>query len=105
VKIFLVTRGDLAPGVRAAQLCHALRQLAAEHPELDARWFAESNTLVLLEVSDEPALAALAVRARDDDIPVAAFHEPDLGGSLTAVALGPAARRLVRRLPLAYSRQ
>ena len=28
-------------------------------------------------------------------------HEPDLGGALTAAALEPAARRLVRGLPLA----
>jgi hypothetical protein len=29
---------------------------------------------------------------------VARFHEPDLGGSLTAAALEPAGRRLVSRL-------
>ena len=104
MKLYLVTRRDLAPGVRAAQLCHALRQLAAEHPDLDACWFAQSNTLVLLEVADEPALEALAVRARAAAVPISAFHEPDLDGALTAVALGPSARRLVRRLPLAYAR-
>jgi hypothetical protein len=32
-----------------------------------------------------------------------AFYEPDLGGMLTAVALEPAARRLVAHLPLALS--
>jgi hypothetical protein len=30
-----------------------------------------------------------------------AFHEPDLAGALTAVALEPAAKRLVRSLPTA----
>jgi hypothetical protein len=34
---------------------------------------------------------------------VAAFHEPDLDDALTALALEPAASRLVSRLPLALA--
>ena len=30
------------------------------------------------------------------------FQEPDLGGSTTAIALGPEARCLVKKLPLAF---
>lgn len=32
---------------------------------------------------------------------VAAFHEPDLGGQLTAIAAGGEAKRYLRHLPLA----
>lgn len=103
MKLYLVVRRDLSPGRRAAQLCHAMRQFADDHPAAERVWFEASNTLVLLEVDDEPALAVLASAATKDGIAVSRFHEPDLGGALTAIALGPSARSLVRRLPLALS--
>jgi peptidyl-tRNA hydrolase len=105
VKLYLVVRRDLTPGARAAQLCHAMRQFADEHPRVERAWFEASNTLVLLEVDDEPALAALASDASSRGVDVARFHEPDLGHALTAIALGPTARSLVRRLPLALRPQ
>ncbi len=103
MKLYLVARRDLSPGKRAAQLCHAMRQFAADHPEAERAWFEASNTLVLLEVADEPALAQLAARAARDGLVVSRFREPDLGDALTAIALGPSARTLVRHLPLALS--
>jgi peptidyl-tRNA hydrolase len=103
MKLYLVVRKDLAgPGAMAAQLCHALRQFSAEHPDVDSLWFERSNTLVLLEVSDEATLVDLARQARDRGVPAAMFREPDLGDVPTALALGPDARHLVRRLPLAF---
>ncbi len=97
-KLYLVTRADLPPGLRAAQLCHAMREFAEAHPEVERAWYRDSNNLVLLEVADEPALVELARAAGEL---VAVNREPDLGGAVTSVALMPAARGLVRELPLA----
>ena len=97
-KLFVVGRQDLPPGLRVAQMFHAARQFAEDHPEVEGTWFRESNTIVLLEVPDEAALRELASRA--EGVPTSEFsEEPDLG--LTALALGPDARRLVSSLPLA----
>jgi hypothetical protein len=56
---------------------------------------------VLLAVADEPALAELYVDAKARGLRAIRFHEPDLGDALTAIALEPAARKLLTRLPLA----
>jgi hypothetical protein len=53
---------------------------------------------------DELALGWLYSDAATAGLRAASFHEPDLGGALTAVALEPAARYLVRRLPTAMPR-
>lgn len=79
---------------------HAARSFQDQHPDLESRWFRESNTIVLLEVPDEAALQELASRASASEIESSEFsEEPDLG--LTALALGPSAHRLVSSLPLA----
>jgi len=102
-KLVLVTRSDLRPGQQAVQAAHAMRQFAADHPELDGSWFEQSNTLALLSVLDETALKRLANKADDLDLKLSLFREPDLGNSLTAIALepGPRSQRLCRNLPLA----
>ena len=64
-------------------------------------WHSESNTLVLLAVPDELALSWLWADATLAGLRVVAFHEPDLDGALTALALEPAGWRLVAHLPLA----
>jgi siroheme synthase (precorrin-2 oxidase/ferrochelatase) len=103
MKLYLIVRRDLAPGARAAQLCHALRQWSAEHEALDRDWYERSNTLVLLETVDEEALLRLAGEAKRWRIPVSVFREPDFGDAATAIALAPSGRRLVRDLPLALA--
>lgn len=97
-KLFLVTRSDLAPGLRAAQLCHAMREFAELHPEIEKAWYRSSNNLVLLEVEDEAALMQLAARG---GAYVALNKEPDLDDAVTAVALMTTEKKLVRELPLA----
>ena len=101
VKLYLVTRADLSPGQQAVQAAHALREFAAEHPEEDARWYATSNTLAFLATANEESLLTLIERAGRLGVPFAAFHEPDRGNELTAVAFGPSARKLLARVPLA----
>lgn len=101
-KLFLVTRSDLEVGVRASQLCHAIREFREVHPEVDRQWYVSSNTIVLLETRDLGSLSALAERAAAEGIPVVRFEEPDLGNVLTALAIAPSGRKLVRSLPLAF---
>ncbi len=56
---------------------------------------------MLLAALDELALTRLHADAAG--FRAVAVHEPDLDGALTAVALEPAARRLVAHLPLALA--
>ncbi len=100
-KLYVVVRGDLVPGSQAVQAMHAARQFAHEHAEREARWFAESNHVALLSVAGEGDLRDLGMEALRSGIPFSRFTEPDLGGSTTALALPPEARRLCARLGLA----
>lgn len=102
-KLYVVTRADLAPGARAAQLTHGAIQFWVDHPELARRWFEESNVIVLLEVPDELALEGLSVAAAAAGVASSRFIEPDLRDSLTAVAVHPTGAQMLARLPLAFS--
>jgi hypothetical protein len=82
---------------------HAAIDFCFTHPEAAAQWHAHSNTLVVLAARDELALHWLAVDAESAGLRVARFHEPDLGGALTAVAFEPSAGRLLSHLRLALS--
>lgn len=101
MKLYLVVRADLSVGQQAIQAAHAMRQFGYEHPEADRQWFEESNTLALLAAPDMAAVGVLRDKALSRGIPVAAFHEPDRGNELTAIAIGPEGRKLTQKLPLA----
>jgi hypothetical protein len=101
VKLYLVVREDLSPGQQAVQAAHALREFVSQHPEEDARWYAESNTLAFLATQNEQSLLALVEKAGRLGVPFAPFHEPDRDDEMTAVAFGPSARKLVAGLRLA----
>lgn len=100
-KLYLVTRADLDPAQRAVQVAHAFRAFIAEHPTVELRWYQESNHLAFLEVPDERRLQQLAEQAEAKGLPISGFWEPDRQNELTAIALGPVAKRLCRGLPLA----
>lgn len=104
-KLYLVTRRDLPAGDQAVQAVHAARQFQHEHPELERSWFSTSNHLAFLSVPDESALVRIVQKARDRGIAVAIFREPDLGDSITAIALEPGdrGRRLCSGVKLALS--
>lgn len=104
-KLYLITRADLCPGQRAVQSNHAFREFIQHHPEIDRAWYENSNTLALLEIPNEKALAGLLERARGKGVPAAAFHEPDRGNEMTAIALGPTGKSLCRQLPKAFSQE
>lgn len=88
-KLYLVTRKDIAPGYQAVQSCHALRQFTEEHPEIDKEWFKSSNYLCLLSVKNEEELYFLICQAKDKDIKLSVFREPDIENQITAIALAP----------------
>lgn len=103
-KLHIVVRADLpASGDVAVQAIHAARAYQAEHSALEAAWFASSNTIALLTVPNEAALRRLLMNAMWAKVTVAHFTEPDLGDSLTAIAIEPGARgaKLCRGLPCA----
>lgn len=85
------------------QSMHALRQFTAEHPEIDQLWFNNSNYLGLLSVSSELELQELMERARNQQINVSCFREPDIGDQITAIAIepGPKSKKLCANLKLA----
>lgn len=101
-KLYVVVRNDLEPGAQAAQLTHAAIQfMCSEHCSIEARvWYAESKNLVLLQVPDELALLELQRRVGHRSA-AALYREPDLGDSVTAIAFGNEAGKLLGSLPLA----
>lgn len=102
-KLYLITRRDISPGYQAVQSCHALRQFTEEHPDVDKEWFTRSNYLCLLSVGDESELYSLICRAKDNDIRVSIFREPDVDNQITAIALEPGnkSKELTAKLKLA----
>ncbi|GAC1527481.1 MAG: hypothetical protein NVS3B1_17840 [Marmoricola sp.] len=98
----MVVRADLSPGLAAAQAVHAALQFASQHPSITGPWHRDSQYLIIVTVPDEISLIALASRALERDIEVSTWHEPDLAGEATAVALQPGkvAQRLCCALPL-----
>jgi len=103
MKLFIVTRRDLHPGALLAQTVHAASEFAIRHRSTFERWHTESNTIIVKTAGSEQELHRLLDRAQDRQLLHASFREPDMGGSLTSVALEPQARSLVRDFPLAFS--
>lgn len=104
-KLYVIVRRDIPAGPQAVQAVHAARQFQHEHPELEGSWFSASNHLALLSVRDEAELERLCQKARDRGLAFSTFREPDLGNSLTAVALEPGdrGRRLCSGMRLALA--
>jgi hypothetical protein len=78
---------------------HAAVEFALTFPDVAVA----APVVVLLAASDELALSWLRADALLAGLRIASFHEPDLGGALTAFALEPAGRRLVAGLPMALA--
>lgn len=101
LKLFIIVRADLDPGLQMAQAIHAAIQWVMED-ELAALWHKNSNNVVVKHVPDEAALLALAAEGERRGFVVEAFKEPDLADATTAVAIvGSGANAMLRELPLA----
>jgi len=90
-----VARADLAPGLAAAQVGHALITWVLAHG-------APPDNLVVLAARDEAELLEVTRRASAsvDGARVEVFREPDLDGEATAAAVDPRAWRALSSLPL-----
>lgn len=100
-RLYIVVRQDLEAGLLAAQACHVARRFTREHPEVEV---SEDENLLVLAAKNEPGLADLfaLLQRRDSLASLSTFHEPDLDGSLTAIAaMGPAVPKLLSSYPRA----
>ena len=104
-KLYLVTRKNLPPGPQAVQICHVARIFQNEHPEVERKWFVESNYLAVLSTEDEESLVRLIKKADKGGVLYSVFREPDLGNHVTAVAFEPGVkgRRICSGLGLALT--
>lgn len=102
-RLYIVVSGELNNGQKAVQACHALRAFVEDHPDIDQRWYQESNTIVILEAPDEQAVIELWEKMRRSGIECSMFREPDLDDVMTAIAIAPRGHRHLRNLPLAYA--
>jgi hypothetical protein len=101
-KLYVIVRSDLSLGQQAVQGMHAAIGFIFKHPLRALRWFLKSNTVALLSIQDEQALGVLFGEALAGSIPAAAFHEPDRGNEMTAIAMGPEGKALTQGLRTAY---
>jgi peptidyl-tRNA hydrolase len=85
------------------QSIHAGIQFIFEHPEYAESWYKQSNYLGFLSVSNESELLELIEKARQLDIKISIFREPDIENQITAIALAPSpkTKKLCSNLPLA----
>ena len=100
-RLYLVVRSDLPPGLQMSQVVHAMVAFDRAHPGISEAWQDSSNTISILSVPNEASLRKLADEIDcSGDAPWVPFYEPDLAGSMTALALGPGytSQRMVRGL-------
>jgi peptidyl-tRNA hydrolase len=100
-RLYVVVRADLEPGAQLAQSCHALSAFAHQYRAQHDAWQVGEQNLVVLSVPNENALGELLRAALTLGLRSSAFHEPDFGNELTAVAFEGSVARLVSSLPLA----
>jgi hypothetical protein len=100
-RLYIVVRQDLDAGLLTAQACHVTRRFTREHPDVEV---SDDENLLVLAAKNEPVLVDLLamLRNRDSLASLSAFHEPDLGDSLTAIAaVGPSIEKLLSSYPRA----
>ena len=106
-KMYVVVRGDLPEGLRAAQAAHAVAEMCMWHPERAIEWNRTTggNYLIILEVPDERQLLDWKALVKCHGIHHELFREPDLRQEATAFAAlpHPDLNDVFSPLPLAYS--
>lgn len=91
-------------GAQLAQSVHASLEFFNQYPDLAKEWITQSSYLVCLAAKDEQELEALLFKAKQRNILVVEFREPDLNNQLTALCLEPTieAKKLCSSIPLAF---
>lgn len=100
-RMYVIVRGDLSTEYRMVQGAHALAQLSIENPDDFLKW--NNQYLIFLKVWNFKSLYKLYTDLiRDGYHNTSRFHEPDLDGQITALALYTEIDNpLIRDLPLA----
>ena len=108
-KMYVIVRGDLPPGLRAAQAGHAVAEACLRMPNTADLWHTDEdgNYLIILEVDDEKALLDAYHLVKSYDIRRELFREPDLSLEATAFAClpSPELNHVLSHLPLAYTKR
>jgi hypothetical protein len=94
----------LPAATQACQAAHAAFEFGLSYPRLTADWHASSGVLVLLAAPSELELSRIHVDVAAAGLRAVPFHEPDLDGALTAIAVEPAGWRFLARLPAMLAR-
>lgn len=112
---YIIVRGDLSPGLQAAQVAHAALEFSIEFPDISRHWKQTSNYVCILQVPDEKTLLDLADLAWKDGVEHVVFHDPDVpptsesiayAGSHTALAVAPGEfYSRLSQLPLALRKE
>lgn len=86
-----------------AQSTHAALEFFHQHPNLSKDWIKNSSYLVCLSARNETELEALLQKAKERNIIVVEFREPDFNFELTALCFEPTkeAKKLCSSIPLA----
>ena len=87
-KMYIVVRQDLNAGYQLPQAIHAKDEFTHNFPEIEGKWYKESNTMVVLGVANEDELLRLDDAARELELRAAIFYEPDIE-TYTALAIEP----------------
>ncbi len=102
-KLYVIVRGDIPPGAVCSQAMHAALEYAFTFPDQAKVWHDLSNTVCILQAEGEAHIEEIACEMDRCKKPHVRFREPDMGGAMTAVAVGQDAAKLLRHLPLALS--
>lgn len=100
--MYVIVRKDMSPGDQACQAVHAAFDYSMAHPESARSWHTESNHVCLLEVENEAVLLNLLEEFKSTGHRSVVVVEPDMDNEATAVAVEPDAKRLLRKLRLAF---
>jgi hypothetical protein len=92
--MYIITRSDLSAGMQLAQVAHVAAGFNGDHGEVD-------DTVIVLKVPNELVLYKHLAELFSHTDRLTWFLEPDLDNALTAVAVGPEAKHLLKKLKLA----
>ncbi len=101
MKLYIVVRNDLAPGLQIPQAVHAKELFSHDHPETNTEWYEKSNNIVVLQAEGKEHLAKIAYDLNNNGVRVSLFREPDINDELTAIAVAPSGAKHLSCLPLA----
>lgn len=101
-RLYVLVRHDMPPGVILCQAAHAFMEFVFTETDKAIEW-RRSNTICVVAVRDETDLLAWEKKMYECRKVSVMFHEPDMGGQATALAVEPSAAKLLRGLPLALS--